>query len=100
MRPIVLVELDKVRPAVLLTREIAVPHLVHVSVAPITSRVRGIGSEVHVGPANGIDHAAVISCDNITTVPRDRIIRQIGSLLQDQERELAYAISHAYDLAI
>jgi mRNA interferase MazF len=100
MRPIVLVELDKVRPAVLLTREIVVPHLVHVSVAPITSWIRGIGSEVRVGPANGIDHAAVISCDNITTVPRDRIIRQIGSLLQDQERELAYAISHAYDLAI
>lgn len=98
MRPIVLVDLDKPRPAVLLTREIVVPLLSQVTIAPITSRIRGIGSEVPVGPANGLDQESVISCDNVTTVHRSRVIRQLGSLLPGQEPELAAALSHAFDL--
>jgi len=67
MRPIHLTRLDKTRPALLLTRELAVPHLTWITVAPITSRIRGIGVEVPVGPTNGIDHDAVINLDNIMT---------------------------------
>jgi mRNA interferase MazF len=36
--------------------------------APITSTIRGITSEVRVGPRNGLDHDCVVSCDNISTV--------------------------------
>lgn len=100
MRPIVLIELDKLQPAVVLTRDMARSYLTRVTVAPITSTIRGIGSEIHVGPANGIDHPAVISCDNITTVANRQVVRQIGFLLESQEEELSRALSHAFDLAI
>lgn len=98
MRPILLVDLDKARPAVLLTRELIAPLLNHVTVALITTRIRGIGSEVAVGRANGLEHESVVSSDNVTTIDRSRIIKQIGSLLPGQEIDLARAMEHAFDL--
>ncbi len=98
MRPIHLVTLDKVRPALLLTRETARPYLRRITVAPITSTIRGLLSEVAVGPANGLDHDSVISLDNVSTVDRDHIGRLLGYLPPDQESRLAAAIVAAYDL--
>ncbi len=98
MRPIHAARLDKVRPALILTREIVRPYLARVTVAPLTTTVRGLSTEVHVGPANGLDHDCVISCDNITTVPADLIGRQIGYLLPSQEEALTAAIRAAFDL--
>jgi mRNA interferase MazF len=98
MRTIHLARLDKTRPALLLTREIAVPHLKWVTVAPITSRIRGIRVEVPVGPANGIDHEAVANLDNVITIPATELGRRIGRLLDAQERLLTEAIRAAFDL--
>ena len=98
MRPIHLAELDKTRPVLVLTRELVRPRLRNVTVAPITSTIRGISTEVPVGTANGLDHDSVVSCDNIQTVPKDRLGRQIGYLGDDQEPELARAIQLAFDL--
>src|SRR5438067_13462277 len=98
MRPIHLVRLDKTRPALVLTRAIAIPHLAWVTVAPITSTIRGIGIEVPVGPANGIDHDAVVSLDNVATIPVADLGRQIGRLLPEQEAALSEAINAAFDL--
>jgi mRNA interferase MazF len=98
MRPVYLVEMDKVRPAVVLTREIVRPRLRNLTVAPITSTVRGLSTEVPVGRANGLDHDSVISCDNVTTVPATTLLCTIGYLLPDQERALARALILAFDL--
>ncbi|MCL2466144.1 MAG: type II toxin-antitoxin system PemK/MazF family toxin [Micrococcales bacterium] len=98
MRPVYLVEMDKARPAVVLTREIVRPHLHNLTVAPITSTVRGLSTEVPVGPANGLDHDCVITCDNVTTVPATALRRIIGYLLPHQERALARALVLAFDL--
>jgi mRNA interferase MazF len=99
MRPVHLARLDKTRPALLLTRELAVPHLKWVTVAPITSRIRGIGVEVPVGPRNGIDHEAVVNLDNVMTIPVANLGRQIGRLLPGQELALSHAIHAAFELA-
>lgn len=98
MRPIHVVHLDKSRPALLLTRELAIPYLNSITVAPITSTIKGLASEVRVGAANGLNQECVVSCDNVTTVPASAIGRQIGSLLVSQELELAAALLYAYDL--
>ncbi|MGI8761886.1 MAG: type II toxin-antitoxin system PemK/MazF family toxin [Jatrophihabitantaceae bacterium] len=98
MRPIHAARLDKTRPVLVLTREIVRPHLTRVTVAPITGTVRGLSTEVPVGPANGIDHASVVSCDNIVTVPASVLGRQLGFLLSDQEADLTAAIHTAFDL--
>ena len=98
MRPIFLARVDKPRPAVLLTRALAVGYLTNVTVAPITTRIHGIGSEVRVGPENGLEHESVINCDNITTIRRSELLQEIGILTEDQDHALAAAISHAFDL--
>lgn len=98
MRPIHLAQLDKTRPVLVLTRELVRPHLTRVTVAPITSTVRGLSSEVPVGPENGVDHASVVSCDNVVTVLATALGRQIGRLLPEQEVELTAALHAAFDL--
>lgn len=98
MRPIRLARLDKVRPVLVLTRELVRPHLSRVTVAPITTTARGLSTEVPVGRANGLDHACVISCDNIVTVPKSLLGREVGYLLPAQEDALTAAISAAFDL--
>ena len=100
MRTIALVELDKRRPALILTRQSALPFLNWITVAPITSTIRGITSEVSVGARNGLDHDSVVSCDNIATVRRDAIGETIGLFFDDQEPALARAVSDAFDLFI
>lgn len=100
MRTIATVRLDKTRPALILTRASKLHLLVWVTVAPITSTVRGITSEIPVGPRNGLDHDSVISCDNITTVRKEAVGDTVGVLFDDQEAELARAISDAFDLHI
>lgn len=98
MRPIHLAHLDKTRPVLVLTRELVRPHLSRVTVAPITSRVRGLSTEVPVGTANGLDHPSVVSCDNVVTVPTSALGRQIGRLLPEQEILLTGALHAAFDL--
>ncbi len=98
MRPIHIAHLDKARPVLILTRELVRPHLRTVTVAPITTTVRGLSSEVSVDAANGLAEPSVVSCDNVTTVPADAVGEQIGILLNSQEPALSDAIMAAFDL--
>jgi mRNA interferase MazF len=98
MRPIHTAHLDKARPVLILTRELVRPHLATVTVAPITTTIRGLSTEVPVGEANGLAGASVVSCDNVTTVRADSLGTQIGVLLDHQEVLLTAAIQAAFDL--
>jgi mRNA interferase MazF len=100
MRPIHIADLDKPRPVLVLTRELARPHLPSVTVAPITTTIRGLSTEVPVGPPNGLAGASVVNCDNITTIPAAALQHQIGMLLGHQEPALAEAIAMAFDLEL
>ncbi len=100
MRTIASVQLDTRRPALVLTRHSKLSYLSRVTVAPITSTIRGIPSEVVVGARNGLDHDSVVSCDNIATVPRDAVHHTIGFFFDDQEPDLARAISDAFELVL
>jgi mRNA interferase MazF len=98
MRPIHLARLDKNRPVLILTRALVRPQLSRVSVAPITSRIRGLTTELPVGVANGLDHDSVVSLDNVLTIAVADLGHQIGRLLPDQELALTEAIHAAFDL--
>ena len=98
MRPIHLARLDRTRPVVVLTRAAVRPHLANVTVAPITSTIRGLSTEVPVGAINGLDHQSVVSLDNVQTIPVDRLGRVIGRLHGAQEEALTRAIHAAFDL--
>jgi mRNA interferase MazF len=98
VRPIHVAQLDKARPVLLLTREAVRPHLDTVTIAPITRTIRGLSTEVGVGPANGLEGASVVACDHITTVPAKALGEQVGLLLDAQEEALSAAVRAAFDL--
>jgi mRNA interferase MazF len=98
MRPIHIARLDKARPVLVLTRELVRPHLGTVTLAPITTTIRGLSTEVPVDAENGLAGPSVVSCDNVTTVPKAVLGEQIGVLLDRQEPALSEAIRAAFDL--
>jgi mRNA interferase MazF len=98
MRPIHVAQLDKARPVLVLTRELVRPHLTTVTVAPITTTIRGLSTEVPVDAANGLAGPSVASCDNITTIPTSALGEHVGVLLDHQEQVLSDAIRAAFDL--
>ena len=98
MRPIHTARLDKVRPVLVLTRELVRPYLSRVTVAPITTTARGLSTELPVGRPNGLDTDSVVSCDTIVTVPTSALGVQIGVLLSHQEADLTAAVHAAFDL--
>lgn len=100
MREICLVRLDKTRPALILTRDAARGAMTKVTVAPITSTIKGLSSEVRVGPENGLDQDCAVSLDNVLTVPVTTLGRTVGHLRAEQEAQLARAVALAYDLEI
>jgi mRNA interferase MazF len=61
MRPIHVARLDKARPVLVLTREIVRPHMDTVTVAPTTTTIRGLSTEVAVGTANGLNGRRVVA---------------------------------------
>jgi mRNA interferase MazF len=98
MRAIHVAQLDKARPVLILTRELVRQHLRTVTVAPITTTIRGLSSEVGVDATNGLTGPSVVSCDNIATIPTDALGEQIGVLFDSQEPALSDAIMAAFDL--
>lgn len=84
-------ELDKCRPALLLTRQHMLPRLHYVTVAPITTQVR-------VGHTNCPCTESVISCDTITTLERYMVGERIGELDEVEEKHLTEAMVTAFDL--
>ena len=98
MRPIHLADLDKPRPVLVLTRGAVRAHRSLVTIAPITSRVRGLTTEVWVGPVNGLEHESVVNLDVIDTIPSIDLGPRLGWFLAEQEAALTEAIHAAFDL--
>jgi mRNA interferase MazF len=98
MRPIYVARLDKARPVLVLTREVVRRHMNTVTVAPITTTVRGLSTEVALDARNGLEERCVVACDHISTIPVSALGDQIGRLLDRQEAALSAAIHVAFDL--
>ncbi len=71
---------DKRRPVLVLTRDSALQFLADVTVAPITTRVRGIPTEVEIGPEDGLPKRCAVNLDHVQTVPRSRLETRITGL--------------------
>lgn len=71
---------DKQRPVLVITRNEAISVLNNVVVAPLTSTVRAIPTCIPVGTNEGIDRDSVASFDNIASIPKSLLTRQIGAL--------------------
>lgn len=68
------------RPAVIVTRPTAIAHLTNVTVVLITTRVRGLPSEVELGTAHGLVEGSLANCDNLLTIPKTALAARRGML--------------------
>ena len=86
---------DKKRPVLILTRASVIPCLGEVTVAPITSTVRGIPSEVLFTTEDGVREDCVINLDHIQTVSRGKIGALITTLKAARMEEVRSALLFA-----
>jgi mRNA interferase MazF len=88
---------EKRRPVLILTRDEAIGQLNKLVAAPATGTIRGIASEVPVGPEDGMPRDSVISLDNTTLVSKALLTKRITVLgiekMSDVCRALDYATS-------
>lgn len=71
---------DQRRPALVVTRSQGIPVLNRVIVAPITRRIRGIGTEVRLDTTSGLREPSVASFDNLLILPKAVLTEKIGEL--------------------
>jgi len=80
------------------TRSVAIPVLANVTVASVTSTVRGLPTEVTVGREHGLEHESVVNCDNLATLPKDALRTRRGALDPQSLHRLRNALRIALDL--
>ena len=83
---------DKKRPVVVLTRDSAISYLSTVSVAPITSTIRGVPSEVVLGEEDGMKAACAVNLHNTITVSQDRLGKRVARLHGLRMKEICRAL--------
>jgi mRNA interferase MazF len=86
---------DKKRPVLILTRDSAIAVLNTVTVAPITSTIRGIPTEVVLTTDDGMPETCAANFDNLQTVPKANVGDHIARLTARRMREVAQAVSFA-----
>ena len=90
-----LADLDKVRPVIVLTRDPMGRFLHAVIAAPVTSTVRGLTTEVAVGPADGVRLPSVVNLDQVQLVAISRLVRPVGRARPETMTALCDALAVA-----
>jgi mRNA interferase MazF len=83
---------DKKRPVVVLTRDSAIAYLSSVTVAPITSTIRGVPSEVVLNEEDGMKGPCTVNLHNAVTISQNRLGRRVAQLSSLRMREICAAL--------
>jgi mRNA interferase MazF len=78
-----------------LTRASALAYLSRVTVASITSTIRGVPSEVALGPDDGMKHPCAVNLHNVVTVSKEHLGRRVAQLDEGRLREVCDALGFA-----
>jgi len=90
---------DKNRPVLILSRDPVIEYLGEVTIAPVTTTIRDIPSEVLLTKADGLPRECVVNCDHLQTVSKGKIGPLIATLSISRMAEVAEAVSFALALA-
>jgi len=91
---------NKRRPVLILTRDSVLPHLNEVTIAPITSTIRGIASELKLSTADGMPQDCAINFHHLQTVPKRQIGRLLTTLSEEKLRDAGPALCFALGIDI
>lgn len=88
------------RPVVLVSRNLAYAVRTKVTVIEVTTRVRGLQTEIPLGAREGLDRACCANADNIVTVDKGWLEERIGVLGLEKSKRLDRALSLALGLRV
>lgn len=88
-------DVDRVRPVVVLTRARVAPLLHRVLVAPVTTTIRDLPTEVELGAAEGLGSVSVANLDNVQLLPVSRLLQRAGTVAPDRWPEFCAAMRTA-----
>jgi mRNA interferase MazF len=83
---------DKQRPVVVLTHEGAIAYLSTVTVAPVTSTIRGVPSEVVLDEADGMKKPCAVNLHNLVTVSQQRLGKRVARVSDVRMGEICAAV--------
>ena len=83
---------DKRRPVLVLTRDSAIAYLSTVTVAPITSSIRGVPSEIVLDEDDGMKAPCAVNLHNAVTISQDRLGRRVARLTSFRMSEICNAL--------
>ncbi len=86
---------DRRRPIVVLTRDSVLEYLGEVTVAPVTTTIRGIPSEVLLGSKDGLPRDCAVNLDHVQTVSKNKLGPLISTLGNERMREIRTALLFA-----
>lgn len=86
---------DKKRPVVVLTRDSSIRLLSTVTIAPITSTVRGVASEVVLNEEDGMKSVCAVNLHNVLTIAQGRLGKRVGQLSEPRMREICAALGYS-----
>jgi mRNA interferase MazF len=86
------------RPVVLVSRDQAYSLKTRFTVVPVTRTIRGIPTEVRLGPSDGLPKVGVANADEIVTIPHELLGQHITSLSRAKTEELDRALRFALAL--
>jgi mRNA interferase MazF len=89
---------DKRRPVLILTRDSVLEYLGEVTIAPVTTTIRNIPSEVFLSSTEGMPRDCAINCDHIQTVAKANVGKLISSMSSKTMAQVGKAISFALDI--
>lgn len=86
----------KKRPVLVLTRPEVIDVRQLVTVAEVTTSIRGLAAEVDVAPEEvGLDHPSVINCDGLHTVPQSSLTTWVGAVSEATMAKVCWAVNYA-----
>ncbi len=86
---------DKKRPVLVLTRNSIIEYLNEITIAPITSTIRCIPTEVVLSETDGVPQLCAINCDHLQTVSKEKFGPLISTLSADKMKKVGPAIRFA-----
>ena len=85
---------------VVLSRDIAIPRLRRALVAPCTTTIRGLSSEVVLEPdVDPVPRLSAVNLDSVESVSIGVLVERLGRLSDDRMREICQALQIAVDCA-
>ena len=83
---------DKLRPVVVLTRDTAIEYLAYVTVAPVTSAIRGAPSEVALTGEDGMKAPCAVNLHNAMTIKKNLLGKRVAQLHSSRMNEICAAL--------